>query len=263
MKEEGVFDLSGKVALVTGASSGLGRTFCEAVAEFGADVAVAYNTDEKGAQETASLVRNLGRHVLVVKVDVTKPDEVQHMIDTTIAELGTLDILINNAGFGTSPAKVHETKIEDWDKIMAINLRGAFLCMRAALPIMIKQKKGCIINISSSASLRAREDARGAYSVAKAGLNHLTSLAARQYARDGIRVNCIAPGYYGVRAQLVAIWGWSKEQVEKFDEAQARNNPMGRVGKPDELKALVIYLASDASSYVTGQTFVADGGGTL
>jgi len=268
MKEgTNIFDLSGKVALVTGGSSGLGRVFCEALAEFGADVSLTYNVDEKGARETAELIKNLGRQSLVIKANVNNPDVVQHMVDETVAKLGSIDILVNNAGINAKPAKIAEMAIEDWDKVLSIDLRGVFLCTRAVLPVMVKQKRGSIINIASIKGIRAFFELTeilplAHYSAAKAGVISLTKETAVEYSRDGIRVNCIAPGWHrGTR--LSRQWreeAWQEEQRQKYEDAISRITPMGRRGEISELKGLVVYLASDASSFMTGQVLASDGG---
>lgn len=263
MTEKGIFDLSGKVALVTGGGSGLGRVFCQALAEFGADVACA-DINREWAEETVALVEKFGHRTLAIVADVSKPEEVQSMIAATVAELGSLDILVNNAGITTKPAKIHEIAIEDWDGLMAINLRGVFLCMRAALPVMIKQQGGCIINISSILGLVGLDPeivSYGNYSAAKAGVVALTRQAAADYGRNGIRVNAIAPGWHrGTR--ITARWhsGWSPEREQRYYQLITERTPLGRRGEASELKGLIVYLASDASSFVTGQVFVQDGG---
>jgi NAD(P)-dependent dehydrogenase (short-subunit alcohol dehydrogenase family) len=236
------------------------------MAEFGADV-VCCDISESKARETADLISSFGYRTLAIKADISKPDEVEFMVNKTVAKMGTLDILVNNAGISTIPAKVHELSIEDWDRAMAVNLKGVFLCIRAALPVMIKQKKGCIINISSVAAIRATNPKifpHTNYSVSKAGVISLTRQAAAEYAKDGIRVNCIVLGFHR-GTSLGAEWraSWPEEKRQRWEEIISKSCPMGRTGKPSEVKGLAIYLASDASSFVTGQTFVQDGGQSL
>jgi len=261
-----IFDLSGKVAIITGGGSGLGRLFCEALAEFGADISLC-DIDEKGAKETSELVENFGRQSLPIRADVNNPDDVKRMIDETVAKFGHIDILVNNAGINAKPAKIAEMPIEDWDRVLGVDLRGVFLCTRAVLPVMVKQKKGSIINIASVLGIRAFFEVGDImpiahYSVAKAGVISLTKETAVEYARDGIRANCIAPGWHrGTR--LSSRWretAWQEDQRKKYEEMIARITPMGRRGEPNELKGLIVYLASDASSFMTGQVLVSDGG---
>ncbi len=262
---KGIFDLSGRVALVTGGASGLGRVFCEALAEFGADIAVT-DIDESGAQETAGLLEKFGRRSLVVRADVRDPDEVDHMVSETLGKLETIDILVNNAGITAKAARIADMAIEDWDRVIVTDLRSVFLCTRAVLPAMVRQKRGNIINITSVYGVRAifemaETNANAHYAAAKAGVISLSKEAAVEYARDGVRVNCIAPGFHG--GTKLSTWIRADGQEErrvKFEETITRITPMGRRGNPSELKGLVVYLASDASSFVTGQVFISDGG---
>jgi NAD(P)-dependent dehydrogenase (short-subunit alcohol dehydrogenase family) len=265
MAEKGLFDLSGKVALVTGGGSGLGRVFCQALAEFGADVVCA-DINRGWADETVTMIEEFGHRTLAIVADVSKPEEVRLMIAATVAELGSLDILVNNAGITTKPAKMHEMAIEDWDEVMAINLKGVFLCMRAALPVMIRQQRGCIINISSVVGLVGLDPEIASYcnyGAAKAGVVALTRQGAAEYGRDGVRVNAIAPGWHA-GTRLSARWRsqWPAERERRYYQLIAERTPLGRRGDANELKGMIVYLASDASSFVTGQVFVQDGGWT-
>jgi NAD(P)-dependent dehydrogenase (short-subunit alcohol dehydrogenase family) len=264
-KKRGMFDLSGRVVLVTGGASGLGRVFCEVLAEFGADVALA-DIDEAGARQTARFIEKLGRRSLAVKADVSQPDEVQHMVDETVAQLGTINILVNNAGITARANRIAEIPIEDWDRVIAVDLRGVFLCTRAVLPVLLKQGRGNIINIASVYGIRplfeiGQTSPNAPYTAAKAGVISLTKETAIEYARDGIRVNCIAPGFHG--GTRLGRWiqaPGEEERRKRYEETIAKTTPMGRRGNPTELKGLIIYLASDASSFVTGQVFISDGG---
>jgi NAD(P)-dependent dehydrogenase (short-subunit alcohol dehydrogenase family) len=263
---KGIFDLSGKVALVTGGARGLGRCFCEALAEFGADISVV-DIDKKGAEETAEYIERLERKSVGIKADISSPEESYSAIEQTVAALGSLDILINNAGISARSAKIHELSFEDWNRVLAINLGGVFLCTRFALPEMIKKRKGCIINIASTVGIRPHLELVdimpiSPYIVSKAGVISFTKETALEYARDGIRVNCIAPGWHA-GTQLSSRWrdsAWKDEHKKRYEEMIARVTPMGRRGRLEELKGLVVYLASDASSFVTGQVFASDGG---
>jgi len=260
------FDLSQRVALVTGGGSGLGRVFSEALAECGANVAIA-DVDEKKAKETAEIVREFGQQSLEIKTNVNNPDDVQHMVDETVANFGKIDILVNNAGISAKPGKIADMPIEEWDRVLGIDLRGVFFCTRAVLPQMVKQRKGNIINIASVLGIRAFLEVAEImpsvpYSIAKAGVIMLTKVTAVEYARDGIRANCIAPGWHS-GTRLTSRWqemAWQEEQLRKYEEMIVRITPMGRRGEPSELKGLIVYLASDASSFMTGQVLVSDGG---
>jgi NAD(P)-dependent dehydrogenase (short-subunit alcohol dehydrogenase family) len=259
MREKGIFDLSGRIALVTAGGRGLGREFCLAMTEFGADVACD-DIRMEAAQETVGLVKRFGHRAIAIEADVSQPDQVERMVNQTVAELGTIDILFNNAGIPNPPVRIHELSIEDWDMVMAIDLRSMFLCMRAVLPVMLKQRRGCIINTASIAGIMAGAEGwslpnAAPYGVAKAGVIALTRHTAVAYAKDGIRINAIAPG-----AHRTLPLGFPQEEMEKLDNKLSKFIPMGRLGRPSEIKGLAVYLASDASSYITGQTFVEDGG---
>ncbi len=264
-KEKDIFDLFGRVALVTGGASGLGRVFCEALAEFGADVALA-DIDEEESRQTVEIINKVGRKSLSMKVDVTHPDEVQHMVDKTVAQLGAIDILVNNAGITAKGTRIAEMAIEDWDRVIAVDLRGVFLCTRAVLPQMVRQGRGNIINIASVYGIRpffeiGQLKPNAPYAAAKAGVIGLTKETALEYARDGIRVNCIAPGWHRGTGLGSAMQASSEQdRLKRYEETLDRTTPMGRMGDPTELKGLVVYLASDASSFVTGQVFISDGG---
>lgn len=268
MKEgKEIFDLKDRVVLVTGGSGGLGRGFCEILATFGADVALTADKNVKGAQETAEIVRSLGRKAVAIQADVSSPEDVERMIQETIDEFGRIDILVNNAAINSGPSKIADMRIEDWDKVLMVNLRGAFLCTRAVLPLMLSQGSGNIINIASVKGLRAfreigEEMPIPNYSVSKAGMIMLTKETAVQYAREGIRANCIAPGWHR-GTQLSDRWragSWDKKKYESYEGGILRATAMGRRGEPDELKGLIVFLASDASSYITGQVLTSDGG---
>ncbi len=264
-RKKDLFDISGKVALITGGARGLGRVFCEVFAEFGADIALA-DIDDAEAHQVADSVRKLGRRSLAVRADVRSPDEVQHMVNEAVTQLGTIDILVNNAGITAKGNKIAEMPIEDWDRVIATDLRGVFLCTRAVLPVMVKQGRGSIINIASVYGIRpffkiAKISPNAHYAAAKAGVISLTKETAIEYARDGIRVNCIAPGFHG--GTRLGSWiqaPGEEERRQRYEEAIAKTTPMGRRGIPTELRGLAVYLASDASSFVTGQVFISDGG---
>jgi NAD(P)-dependent dehydrogenase (short-subunit alcohol dehydrogenase family) len=260
MADKGMFDLTGKVALVTAAGRGLGREFCQGLAAFGADVACD-DIEMWRAQETVELIKQFGHQAIALEADVSKPDQIEGMVAQTVSELGTIDILFCNAGIGNPLVRLHELAIEDWDRVMALNLRGTFLCMRAVLPVMLKQRRGSIILTSSVAGLRAGSEEVSVpnlapYGASKAAIIGLTRYAAVAYAKDGIRVNAIAPGSHDTEP-LTIPQGVEKEKRHK---KLLQSIPMGRIARPEEIRGLAVYLASDASSYVTGQVFVEDGG---
>ena len=263
MTNKGIFDLTGKVALITGASRGLGRAFAEAMAEFGADVACA-GRDQAKLNETLKILGKYKHRNIAVQADVTREAEVRRMVNETVKKLGKIDIFFNNAGIARPPRPIHETPTEEWDAVIETNLRGVFLCLKHVLGAMVKNKSGSIINISSIAGLRAEVPAVGpaAYGAAKAGVILLTNIAAMEYARHNIRVNCIAPGMHkselgknnpGPRPDPSAM----EKMITEYCAAEI---PMGRIAEASELKGLAVLLASDASSYITGQVFIEDGG---
>jgi NAD(P)-dependent dehydrogenase (short-subunit alcohol dehydrogenase family) len=264
MADKGIFDLSGKVALITGASRGLGRAFAEAMAEFGADVACVGRDSAKLA-ETVKLLGKYKHRAVAIKADVDEETEVKRMVAEAVKQLGKIDICFNNAGIARPPLPIHETPTEDWDAVIRTNLRGVFLCLKHVIPAMIKNKKGSIINISSIAGLRAEVPEVGpvAYGAAKAGVILLTNIAAMEYAKYNIRVNCIAPGMH--KSELGQNNPGPKPKnmpdMEKYmTKYCAEEIPMGRIAEASELAGLAVLLASDASSYITGQVFVEDGG---
>jgi NAD(P)-dependent dehydrogenase (short-subunit alcohol dehydrogenase family) len=262
MAKKDIFDISGKVALVTGGGSGIGRTICETLAEYGAAVVCVSRTEEK-LRGTISLIKQYGHPTLAIQADVTNPDEVAQMVNETVSKLGTVDILFNSAGISLPPVRVGELPVEEWDRVMDTDLKGVFLCMRAVLPVMLKQHRGSIVNISSVSSLRASNPqvAPASYCAAKAGVNSLTQCAAVEYATDGIRVNCIIPGVHDTGFANTNDESQKKKNLV-MEEIISKHLPMQRRGKLEELKGLIIYLASDASSYATGQVFISDGGRT-
>ena len=197
MTDRGIFDLTGKVALITGGSRGIGRAFAEAVAAFGANVAIAARAQSK-IDETLEILTKYNVKTLGISADMTKEEDIKRMVDDTVKKFGRIDILFNNAGIARPQRPIHEEIVEDFDIIISTNLRAPFLVMKYVLPVMIEQNKGVIINTSSTAGIRAEypEIAPIAYCMAKAGINIMTQIAALEYAKYNIRVNCIAPGMH-------------------------------------------------------------------
>ena len=268
-KTKELFDLSGRVTLVTGGERGLGKAMAEAVAEVGSDVIINYPFPEEKAraEETAHLISGLGVRTGIIQADVSVVEDVEAMFGEIERTFGGLDVLINNAGITTSPAWVHEMPIADWDRVMNVNLRGAFLCMKHALSIMMRRKQGCIVNVSSIGALLASDSkfmSLSNYAASKAGLLALTRQAAADYAPYGIRINAIALGHHG-KTELAASWrkNWSEEVLKEYAETELKRTPMGRRGSEEDLKGLVVFMVSEASSYITGQTIIQDGGYSL
>ena len=261
MTATNLFDLAGKVSLVTGAGSGLGRIFCEAMAEHGSDV-ICSDINESWAQETAGMIAKCGVRTLVVKADVSKQDEVKALFQKVDQKFGKLDVLFNNAGIATKGAKIHEMQLEDWNKVIGVNLTGTFLCMQEGIKLMLRQKSGSIINISSILGLVAADPdvlAIQHYIASKHGVIGLTKAAAVQYGADNIRVNAIAPGFYA-ETKLGDVEERTEAEAQAWAEKVIPLTPMKRFGRPEELKGLAVLLASDASSFITGATYITDGG---
>jgi NAD(P)-dependent dehydrogenase (short-subunit alcohol dehydrogenase family) len=248
------YELSNQKAIVTGAGQGLGRAMAIALAEAGADLAIA-DINAHTAKQTAAEIEKLGRKSLVVKMDVAKSDEVNQAVEKTIKEFGRIDILVNNAGINRRvPAEqMSET---DWRKVIDVNLTGIFLCSQAVGRQMIKQKSGRIINIASvSGMLLNRGVTQVAYYAAKAGVILLTKALAMEWAKYNIRVNAISPGW--MRTSLVE--SEFVTDIKRYQEI-IEDTPMRRFGEPTELGPAVVYLASEASSFITGENLVIDGG---
>jgi NAD(P)-dependent dehydrogenase (short-subunit alcohol dehydrogenase family) len=258
---DGLFDLQGKTAVVTGAGSGLGRAIAATLAGYGACVVCA-DRDGARVRETAEAI---GATAEALTVDVSDAESVSEMTARLDGSRSTIDVLVNNAGIATAPARAHELPVEDWDRLMSVNLRGVFLCTRALVPLMLRRGCGSIVNIASVAGLVGffpSFPALGSnYAASKAGVVGFTRQIAMEYARDGIRANAIAPGWHeGTRLGEERRRLAPPEAVAAFDRVVVGSIPLGRKGRPQELAALALYLASDASSYVTGQVFVHDGG---
>lgn len=249
------FSVDGETAVVTGAAQGLGREMASGLAEMGADVAIADVNIEKAERTAAELEGDT--RVIAVELDVTDEASVEAMVETVTDRLGQIDILINNAGI-VENSPVEETSIDSWRRVVAVNLDGVFLCAKHVGQRMLARGEGRIINVSSMSGFDVNVPQKQAsYNTTKAGVRMLTQSLAVEWGGRGVRVNAIAPGY--MRTDLVDDVLAENPEME---ETWLENTPMGRLGRPEELKALVVYLASDASSYMTGSTVVIDGGYT-
>ncbi|WP_419657797.1 FabG: short-chain dehydrogenase/reductase family protein [Desulfosarcina variabilis str. Montpellier] len=261
-----LFNLEGKTALVTGASYGLGQSFAQTLAEAGADVVITAR-DLARLKETEGIIKKAGRKALCIAADVSRPEDVARMIDETASVFKKLDIAVNNAGIVSPPVRFHEMRFEDWEKVVSVNLTGLFLCMQKEIELMMKQESGgSIINNSSIlglVGLFADMNPRVNYIASKHGVNGLTKQGAVEYAEYGIRVNAIAPAWHSGTSLSKARSDvqTTKEQDEREERLVART-PMRRRGRIEELQGLLLFLASDASSYITGQVIASDGGWT-
>ncbi|HEX4470622.1 MAG TPA: glucose 1-dehydrogenase [Nocardioides sp.] len=247
-----LFRLDGRVAIVTGASSGLGVAFAQGLAEAGADVVLGARRIDRLA-ETASLVEKAGRRALVVETDVTDPDACAALVEGAMTAFGKVDVLVNNAGIGTAVPATHETP-EQFRSVIEVNLNGSYWMAQACGRVM--RPGSSIVNISSVLGLTTAGLPQAAYASSKAGLIGLTRDLAQQWtARKGIRVNAVAPGFF------------SSEMTDQYPDGyldqMLHRVPAGRDGDPAELAATVVFLSSDAAGYITGQTLAVDGGMTI
>jgi NAD(P)-dependent dehydrogenase (short-subunit alcohol dehydrogenase family) len=251
LREE--FDLTGKVAIVTGAGRGLGYHFSLALAKYGADVVVCSRTGSE-LEKVAADVEQLGRRALIQSLDLRNIKSIQPMIDETVKAFGRIDILVNNAGINR-PQLALEVTEENWDLVIDTNLKGLFFCAQAAGQVMSHQRKGKIINISSDAGTVGLPR-RAAYCASKGGVNLLTKVLAIEWAEYHINVNAIAPAFI----ETPLTQPMFKEKG--FREYVLGNTPLGRVGKPADVTGAVVFLASEASDYMTGHVMLIDGGWT-
>lgn len=245
-----MFDLTGKVAVVTGGYTGIGRSIADGLAEAGANIAICARQFDR-CQLACSEIESLGVEALPVKCDVSNKEDVEAMIETTVRKFGKIDILVNNAGITGSAKAVTEMGDEEWNETLDINLRGIFLCSRAAAREMIKQNSGKIINVTSVASFRPVPHS-GDYCASKGGALLLSQVMALELIRHNINVNVICPGFFATHLNPTLL--------EKMRQAGTKIIPIGRLGEVDDIKGLAILLASPASDYMVGSAIIIDGG---
>lgn len=248
-----LFDLTRRVAVITGGSVGLGRQMAEGLAEMGANLVLCARKKER-CEKAADELRKLGVRVLSVACDVTKPNDIQSLVEETLNEFGRIDVLVNNAGTSWG-APIEEMRLLDWSKVIETNLTGTFLCAQAVGKVMLGNRRGKIINISSVAALRgapAEILQATAYHASKGAVISFTKDLACKWAPHNIQVNAIAPGWFPTHMS-----DWS---IKNKQELLLQNIPQGRFGDKDDLKGAVVFLASDASAFVTGHVLVVDGG---
>jgi NAD(P)-dependent dehydrogenase (short-subunit alcohol dehydrogenase family) len=246
----------GKVAFVTGAANGIGRAAALAFARAGASV-IASDVSEQALQETVRLVKQAGGSAIAVKCDVSREEEIKTALDKTVEAFGRLDYAFNNAGVEHQPTPAAEITAQEWDRIINVDLRGVFLCMKHEIPLMLQQGGGAIVNTGSGASVKGIAG-QGAYCAAKWGLIGLTKATALDYANRNVRVNAVCPGYVDTPMMQRFTGGTPEGRQSVID-----NVPAARPASPEEIAAAAVWLCSDASSYVIGHAMVIDGGQTV
>lgn len=244
--------LDGRVAIVTGAGKGLGRAFALRLAQEGADIVAVTRADMEGLEKTAEFVRGLGRQALVSRVDVSSEDDALRMAGEALSRFSRIDILVNNAAFyyGVKRKPFMEVSVDEWDRMMAVNVKGPWLCTRAVHAAMKAQGKGKIINLASEVFFTGSHGFVH-YVASKGGVIGLTRALAVELGADGICVNAVAPGFTNTEASR------SLASVEKYDTSKT---PLQRLETPEDLVGIVAFLASDESDFITGQTILVDGG---
>ena len=256
---ENLFSLKGKVAIITGASRGIGRAISQAFAEAGADLVVSSrNKRPPELEKVAEEVRSLGKKALAIPAHVGKRADVENLVQKTLQDFGRIDILVNNAGANPILSSMVDLEEETFEKVLEVNLKGAFLMSKAVAKEMIKRGGGGrIINMSSISGLRARADKTGAYCISKAAMNMMTQVMARELAPHNILVNAIAPG--SIKTDFSRVnWTDPERKAQRIREIELK-----RFGEPEEVVGIALFLASDASSFVTGEVIRVDGGQTI
>jgi 3-oxoacyl-[acyl-carrier protein] reductase len=249
-------EFSGKVAVVTGGSRSIGRGIALALAKEGCSVAVNYSKSRGEAEEVVDSIREMGGRAISVQCDVSEREEVETMFKTVLDEFGKVDILVNNAGIARGGSLL-ETTDEVWDRQLAVNLKGVFMCSQVAARHMVERRYGKIVNISSNSGFGIAMDGETSYAVSKAGVIQLTKSSAFDLGKYNINVNCVAPGAVDT---VMLRGGRSDEEYEKKLEGRRERASLGIVGTPEDIANAVLFFASDKSKYITGKILLVDGG---
>lgn len=242
--------LSGKCAIITGASRGIGKAIALKLASLGANIVMNYRSSEKEAVEIENKIKEMGVEVLSVKGDISKLEEVENLVAKAKEKFSTIDIMVNNAGI-TKDTLLLRMKEEDFDSVIDVNLKGVFNCLKSITPVMVRQKHGKIINLSSVVGISGNAGQVN-YAASKAGVIGMTKSLAKELGSRGINVNAVAPGF--IETDMTSELG------DKFKEEANKNIPLKRFGKPEDVAEVVAFLASESSNYVTGQVIHVDGG---
>ena len=242
--------LDNKVVLVTGGSRGIGRAVALACAREGANVIINYAGNAKAAQEVVEKITDMGRRALAVQADVSKSEDVERLVQEALDDFGRIDVLVNNAGI-TRDNLIMRMKEEDWDAVLATNLKGVFLCTKAVTKGMMKQRSGRVINMTSVVGVMGNAG-QANYAAAKAGVIGLTKATAKELASRGITVNAIAPGF--INSEMTEVLS------ENVKEAMVKVIPLGKMGEAEDVAEATVFLASDSARYITGQVLHVDGG---
>ncbi len=242
--------LDHKVVLVTGGSRGIGRAVALACAREGANVIINYAGNAKAAQEVVEKITDMGRRALAVQADVSKSEDVERLVQEALDDFGRIDVLVNNAGI-TRDNLIMRMKEEDWDAVLATNLKGVFLCTKAVTKGMMKQRSGRVINMTSVVGVMGNAG-QANYTAAKAGVIGLTKATAKELASRGITVNAIAPGF--INSEMTEVLS------ENVKEAMVKVIPLGKMGEAEDVAEATVFLASDSARYITGQVLHVDGG---
>ena len=242
--------LKGKTAIVTGASRGIGRATAIKLASLGANIILNYRSNEEEASKVEEEIKAFGVETIMVKADISKMDEVENMISTAKEKFGTIDIMVNNAGI-TKDTLIMRMKEEDFDSVIDVNLKGVFNCLKCITPVMMKQKSGKIINLSSVVGISGNAGQVN-YAASKAGVIGMTKSLAKEIGSRGITVNAVAPGF--IETDMTEVLG------EKAKDEYKKGIPLRKLGKPEDVANVIAFLASEAADYVTGQVIHVDGG---